>query len=67
MRKVDKSIINVFGLDAHIKLAALKIKEYPKFTLYQIFRIIGEKYIILYKTTLQKSDMKRYEVIEVYE
>lgn len=41
-------IKKVMGHD--IKLVITKIKDYPRYRLYQVYRVINKKYIPLYKT-----------------
>lgn len=54
---------SIFGLDTKIRVVASKTKDYPKFALYQIYKIERGKCIPIYQTTLDKSELKGYEVI----
>lgn len=64
---INKDISCFGNLTKNIKLAVIKIKDYPRFTLYQVYRHIQDKYIPIYKTTLEPHELKDYEVLEMYE
>lgn len=48
-------IKRVMGHD--IKLVIIKIKDYPRYRLYQVYKIINKKYIPLYKTCFTDYQM----------
>ncbi len=50
-------------MEVNIELGAMKIKDYPRFTLYKIFKKIGNKFIPIYNTTLSKNELRKYEVL----
>lgn len=39
-------------------LGVMKIKEYPRYTLYKVFRKAGKQYIPIYNTTLSKAELE---------
>lgn len=61
---INKNITSIGGLNRNTKLAVSKVKDYPKFTLYQVYRHIHNEYIPIYKTTLEPVDLKDYEVLK---
>lgn len=64
---LNKDVLGFGSLNKNIRLAITKIKDYSKFTLYQVYRHVKNEYIPIYKTTLEPHELKNYEVIEMYE
>lgn len=57
--------ISCFGdLNKNIKLAVIKIKDYQRFVLYQVYKKVDKEYKPLYKTTLEPHELKDYEVLD---
>lgn len=55
---IDKIIIKKKILGDDIEIELEKIKDYPKFSLYQIYKIINDKRIALYKESFTYQQMK---------